>query len=269
MGGQWARREAPRRTGPSAPDPTQTRGSLGPAVPSEAEPVLFGETRIEPLERDEPDGLALAAWQAGGPPAGPLPVLAAPPEAVGRLIAAFAPWLAAGRELYCLDGANCFNPYRLTALLRRHGLDPQPLLARLWISRAYTCHQLLGGVETLLGPLAERPAPPAAAILGVDRLFLDEDLPLWERRYLFDRILTEAEALRRRGLPLLVTHVSEPDRSNPWLRRLGLPAGDRAQASEQRRTPGAAPRVRTRPCLSVVPPGAAPDRAGGPRASEG
>ena len=55
-------------------------------------------------------------------------------------------------------------------------------------------------------------------ILGVEEMFLDEDIRLAERRYLFGRILAGASALSRRGLPVLLTcGQSGP---SPWGRRL-------------------------------------------------
>lgn len=148
----------------------------------------------------------------------PIIALVLPDHQTGRVISAFAPFLLRGRRLYCLDGGNVFNPYRLAVWARREGLDPQLLLERVFISRAYTCHQLLGAAETMLAPLIDGPEPPLVAFLGVDRLFHDEDLPQWERRYLFERLLDCTDRLHARGLPILITVTdAEP---NPWARRL-------------------------------------------------
>jgi hypothetical protein len=135
----------------------------------------------------------------------PLPALALPPSQAGRLLAALLPGLAEGRRCYCLDGGNCFNPYELAAQARRQGLAPTPLLERLFVSRAYTCHQLLEAATTMLAPLAARPEPPLAMILGLDRLFLDDDIGLEERRRIFSRLLARVGELIGRGLPLLLT----------------------------------------------------------------
>jgi hypothetical protein len=147
-----------------------------------------------------------------------------------RVIAAFLPLLRAGRRLYCLDGANCFNPYRLAAAARQRGLDPEGVLERVFVSRAYTCHQLAEAAETMLpplvteaaGPLADESEPPLVGLLGIDRLFLDEDLPLHERRHLYGRMLERAGLMHRRGLPIFITFVSDP--AGPWARALGRAA---------------------------------------------
>jgi hypothetical protein len=136
----------------------------------------------------------------------------------GRVIAALGPVLRRGVPLFCLDGGNAFNPYRLAVLVRREGGDPFELLDRIYVSRAYTCHQLVSSAETLLGALIAARPRPMVAVLGIDRLFHDEDLPLWEREFLFGRMLDHVRALHRRGLPVLVTFGDEP--RGRWARRL-------------------------------------------------
>lgn len=145
--------------------------------------------------------------------------LAVPSRQTGNLIAALAPAFARGLQLYCLDGGNVFDPLPLAAQLRSIGVNAAPILAsRIFVSRAFTCHQLAGSVTDLLAPLAHRAQPPLAMILGIERMFLDEDIPLFERKHLFGRILSEACALRRAGLPLLIT--CHADRDNPWAKTL-------------------------------------------------
>ncbi len=162
----------------------------------------------------------VARWPAAAPgPAAPLLGVPARQFPAGRLLAALLPRLAAGGRFYCIDGGNLFNPYQLTTAARAAGLDPTPLLARVMVSRAYTCHQLVAAVEDLLAEALRRDRRAAAAILGVDRLFLDEDVSLAERRHLFGRILATAERLRLEGSPLVMTFVS--GRESPWARQLG------------------------------------------------
>ena len=148
----------------------------------------------------------------------PILAVTAPASKTGRVIAALGPLLLQGRALYCLDGGNVFDPYRLALWMRAQGFDPAPALERIFVSRAYTCHQLVGAVEAMLSPLVEQEPTPVVALLGVDKLFHDEDLPLHERRYLFDRIVACAGDLGRRGLPFLITLT--PVKANPWARRL-------------------------------------------------
>ena len=92
----------------------------------------------------------------------------------------------------------------------------------MFISRAFTCYQLAAAVDALLTPLADAPARPAVLVLGIDAMFLDEDLRLHERRYLFRRILDRLQALAQRGLPILITCLPGP--TSDWTRTLALRA---------------------------------------------
>lgn len=148
----------------------------------------------------------------------PLCALRLEEHETGRLIAALGPVVRRGVPLFCLDGGNAFNPYRLSVLLRREGADPYEVLDRIYVSRAYTCHQLASSAETLLGALIGARPRPIVAVLGIDRLFHDEDLPMWEREFLYGRLLAHVRALHRRGLPVLMTFGD--DLRGPWARRL-------------------------------------------------
>lgn len=106
--------------------------------------------------------------------------------------------LAARGLLRVVDGGNRFDAYRLARALRRGGHDPSPLLARVAISRAFTCHQLAA-------TLAPPPDPPAPlVVLDLLSTFQDENVPLGERARLFDAGLARLRALAR-AAPVLVT----------------------------------------------------------------
>jgi hypothetical protein len=140
------------------------------------------------------------------------------------MIQALGPWLMEGCRVYCLDGGNVFNPLPLARWLAgQGGRSGQIMEERLFVSRAYTCHQLAGAARTMLALLASEQAPPVLALItGIETLFLDEDIPLFERRYLFQRVLAEARALGERGLPVLITYASGPP--NPWVEQLARSA---------------------------------------------
>lgn len=200
--------------------PDTTRAPASPAAPPERSSVLVPEVAA--------DSTPFAAR----PAATPLPLAIATPQGrMSGLVASLGPALAEGATAYCLDGGNAFDPLRLAARLRAAGIPPGPILSeRLFVSRAFTCHQLAAATIELLGPLARRNPPPLVLILGVDRLFLDEDIPRFERNHLFERILRETAALAAGGLPILMTCGMEP--GNPWparVRRHALFPGDAAE----------------------------------------
>lgn len=212
----------------SAPRPGRSRlarrlgAPAGPAVLEDAAPYAGLESAESPGPEAVPESAGPAPDRAV-----PVEVLRAPvplcalrleEQETGRLIAALGSVVRRGVPLFCLDGGNAFNPYRLAVLLRREGVDPGEVLDRIYVSRAYTCHQLAASAETLLGALLGARPRPIVAVLGIDRLFHDEDLPLWEREFLYGRLLAHVRALHRRGLPVLLTFGDDPRGS--WATRL-------------------------------------------------
>lgn len=180
-------------------------------------------------------GLAVPAGADGvSRPLAPRAVPAAQWPA-GRMLAAMLPRLRAGHRLYCVDGGNLFDPYQLTAAARARGLDPTALLERIFVSRAYTCHQLVAAVEELLVDAARRDPQAAGAILGIDRLFLDDDIAIEERNHLYGRILAEAGRLSRAGMPLLITFVGDPQ--SPWVKFLSQRSRDMRRTRREFFTP--------------------------------
>lgn len=132
--------------------------------------------------------------------------LVLPRRQTGAMLAAFGPLLGRGLRLYCLDAGNAFNPLPLATWLRARQQDVRPVFEhQVFVSRAFTCYQLAGAAQTLLDPLAQAAGPRVAVLLGLEEMFLDEDIRLKERRYLFERILRQTERLTAEGLPLLVT----------------------------------------------------------------
>ena len=146
----------------------------------------------------------------GEPP--PRLLLLTGPRLILQLGTAFAArrLLRGGRVLY-VDGANAFNPYILVRIARRAGADARGLLGRLKVSRAFTCHQL----ETLLcerlaaAVVAERPA--LVVVAGWSDLFHDENVPEREAMRLLERTAAAVRRIAARAVPVLGTHLTEPE----------------------------------------------------------
>lgn len=159
-------------------------------------------------------------------------VLEAPRPATPIIFGRLAPlFLPHDRRLFLADGANCFDPYVFGIEARRRGLGDE-VLDRIFITRAFTIHQLAAVTEQMLPPLVASHTPPAIAVLGLDNLFLEESLPSAERARVLRDILTNLKALRGNGARLLITY-KRPSSMAAWWKPM-LEFGDiSARAVEQ------------------------------------
>jgi len=117
--------------------------------------------------------------------------------------------LAGHRVLY-LDAANAFDPYIPARLAREAGLDPHPVLDRLFISRAFTCHQLETLVAGRLEAAVRARRPGLVVVSGWGHLFHDENVPTREAMRLLESTVRAIRRLAEGGTPVLATHEDGP-----------------------------------------------------------
>jgi len=97
-----------------------------------------------------------------------------------------APFLVCGESVVIVDGANCFNLYRLTEWAKRKQLSAPALLNRLRIARAFTCFQLATILHHIGGEMARHHAS-RLVITGLPDCLYDEELGQQEARNAFAR----------------------------------------------------------------------------------
>jgi len=124
-------------------------------------------------------------------------------EQLRYVAAAAAAWgVGRGVQVLVVDAANRFDPYALVRQARRRGLSPQTALCRVQVARAFTCHQLVRLLEKELAP---RLLPGSlVVVLGPVSLFYDEQVPLPERRRLFQEVVRHLAAVKSRQALLLL-----------------------------------------------------------------
>ena len=122
--------------------------------------------------------------------------------------------LAGHRVLY-LDGANAFDPYIAARMAREASLDARTVLSRLFISRAFTCHQFETMVADRLEASLRRYRPGLVMISGWGHLFHDENVPLKEAMRLLESTACAVRRLSERGAPVLATHADGPQVPRP------------------------------------------------------
>jgi hypothetical protein len=157
---------------------------------------------IEKVQNDFFPLLELPDLPAGKPVRRVL-VAGSRPEKLAVYLSAFA--AARGFEVRVADGANAFDPYIVSRFARKEGLPAEDLLKRIWVARAFTCHQLATLVRERLETRAPREKSLLAVLLGPATLFADEDVPGEEAALLFRKMLASVRNMSRRGNDFLLS----------------------------------------------------------------
>lgn len=171
-------------------------------------------------------------------PAGPLSaarvVAVAAPEtwAHPRVIESLAAHTARGETVGVLIGHNRLDLHALTRLAHAHGLAPAPLLRRIYVSRAFTCHQMHRRIITLGGQENKETRNPveqrwsALYVLGLLDTFYDEDVQYAEAARLLRECLDRLHALAAGGLPVFITLEAPREPGRERMVALALAAAD-------------------------------------------
>ncbi len=166
----------------------RVRRPLPPRSVLPAEPALFG-------------------WLAERFTPGETTLWTGPSAAIDRLLELLYAGSALVRgRILLLEGSNRFNPYRIAEQGQALGLEPDPLLERIRLARAFTAYQLVALVD---GWSAEARRTRPTLLIGheLPALFHDTDeLPEAERAPLLRHVAARLAALvDATGLPLLLT----------------------------------------------------------------
>jgi len=137
--------------------------------------------------------------------------------------------IALQRPVWVIDGGNRFDALWLAEYVARSGRAPEPVLARINISRAFTCHQMAERILSLPTPGSD-PGPEAGAgeaiaplvILHLLDTFYDENVPITEARRLLNALWP---VLRRRSRSVPVAITLRPPRSERVADREGFYSG--------------------------------------------
>jgi hypothetical protein len=110
-----------------------------------------------------------------------------------------------------LDGGNAFNIYGIIELAKRLGLDPERVLRSIYLSRAFTCHQMSSLVLEKLWDAVKRFESKLVIISDLPRLYLESDIPREEAVKVF---MLAVEELRnspnRKDVLILATSLESP-----------------------------------------------------------
>ncbi|OQY99686.1 MAG: hypothetical protein B6D41_01260 [Chloroflexi bacterium UTCFX4] len=120
-----------------------------------------------------------------------------------KIIPSLAFHAARGERIGLIVGNNRLDVRALAQLAHEHNLDPRPLLARIELSRAETCHQLFQCIATLSDEQIN--AWHALYVLDFMENFYDETPKEHEAKWLLIQSLKKLRELASRGLLILLT----------------------------------------------------------------
>jgi len=89
-----------------------------------------------------------------------------------------------------IDGGNTFKLYRVSRLAQTHQLDPRQVLERIFISRAFTAHQMTSLIFEKLEEAVSRLDSKLVIISDIAGLYLDKDVPTAEAKEVYNQLTT-------------------------------------------------------------------------------
>ena len=120
--------------------------------------------------------------------------------------------LLKNQRVAVIDGANRFSPHTIATIARRHRVDPEEMLERIVVSRAFTCYQMESAVADRAPVFLEKHNCPLLIVFGPLDLFYDEQAPMRDVHRGLQHMLDALGALKKQGIAILVTsqHIPVP-----------------------------------------------------------
>ena len=128
------------------------------------------------------------------------------PTAAREQVAALTAELALCGSVTVLDGGNRFPAYQTMRMLRRRTPNILPTAQRIFLRRAFTCHQMLALLEST--PALHQPY----IVLDLLATFHDENVAVEEVSRLLDRCLAQIDRLRLEAPVIVSVGPSHPER---------------------------------------------------------
>jgi len=87
-----------------------------------------------------------------------------------------------------VDGGNAFRLYKVSRLARLHHLKPRDVLRRIFVSRAFTMHQMTSIILDSLEGVTKKYDAKLVIISDFQGLYLDKDIPSEESKEVFIQV---------------------------------------------------------------------------------
>jgi hypothetical protein len=174
-------------------------------------------------------------------------------EHLRSLAATAAVWgVARNAPVWVVDAANRFDPYQLVREAAQRHLPAREVLSQVRVARAFTSHQLVRLLAETFPASLE--SGSLVLVLGPVSLFYDEQVPLAERRRLFQDLVQHLTRIKAQSALLLLQPLLPRAANNQHFGRLLAPVidyfvevGNPEAVSEANQ--------RTIPAVAALPPG--------------
>jgi len=103
-----------------------------------------------------------------------------------------------------VDGGNTFRLYEVSRMARLHHLQPRQVLQRIFISRAFTAHQMTSIILEKLEETIAKYHAKLAIISDFAGLYLDKDLPTEESKEVFSQVSTYLSKLAQENRVIIL-----------------------------------------------------------------
>src|SRR3972149_4075761 len=110
-----------------------------------------------------------------------------------------------GSNIVFIDGANTFRLYHITTLARLHQLDPEQVLDRIYISRAFTAYQMTSLILQKLEDAVKTCNAKLVIISDIAAMFLDKDVEDEEAKRIYSQVTTRLSSFARENQVIVVS----------------------------------------------------------------
>jgi len=118
-----------------------------------------------------------------------------------------------GSNIIFIDCGNTFRLYNVARLAQLHQLNPQEVLNRVFISRAFTAYQLTSLIMEKLEATIKIYNAKLVIISDIAGLFLDDDVPFEEAQRVYSQIVSYLSNFARKHQIILITTYLPCERS--------------------------------------------------------
>jgi hypothetical protein len=126
-----------------------------------------------------------------------------------------------------IDGGNRFDPYFISDTARFHALDPEEILKNIWISRAFTSHQMTALITEKIPQILDREGSRLVVVSDVSAPYCDTNIGIAEAKNIFNSvILTLWNLAKERNIILVTTSLSSRSKKKKALEQYLLGRAD-------------------------------------------